>query len=91
MLQVCWRWLSSIQSGVVCAQMLVGTIPFELLFIIRAREAFRVTPAVTKVDSLLRAPSTTQQILYHREALQNRLHARTARAYRQLEFPSATR
>ena len=51
------RWLSSIQSGAVCAQMLDRTTPFELLFIIRAREAFRVTPAVTKVDSLLRAPS----------------------------------
>ena len=56
-LQVFWRWLSSIQIGAVCAQMLVGATPFELLFMIRAREAFRVTLAVTKVDSLLRAPS----------------------------------
>ena len=38
-------------------QMLGWITLCELLFIIRVREAFRVTPAVTKVDSLLRVAS----------------------------------
>ena len=38
-------------------EMLGRIILFKLLFIIRVREAFRVTPAVTKVDSLLRVAS----------------------------------
>ena len=41
-------------------EMLVRITSFELLFIIGVRDAFRVTPAVTKVDSLLWVASSFQ-------------------------------
>lgn len=43
-------------------KMVVRIILFELLSIVRVREAFRVIPAVTKVDSLLCVTSDSQSL-----------------------------